>query len=92
MANYFVSYDLNGDVPTHKQMDKHMSEAGWSRGRVLETVWYVGTNDDLATVFSHVNSILSVNDQLLVVEASDANFRNLLIGTESLQHAWADNL
>lgn len=41
MANYIVSYDLNGSTPTHKQMDAHIAKkAGWTRGRVLETVWY----------------------------------------------------
>ena len=28
MANYIVSYDLNGSKPTHAEMDKHMGE-GW---------------------------------------------------------------
>ncbi|MGF7172107.1 hypothetical protein FHS91_003812 [Sphingobium xanthum] len=91
MANYFVSYDLNGSTPTHEQMDKHMATAGWARGRVLETVWYVGTPMNLDAVFDHVNSILSNNDQLLVIDARNASFRNLLITDESLQQAWGQN-
>ncbi|MGH6697033.1 hypothetical protein [Sphingopyxis sp.] len=91
MANYFVTYDLNGGVPTHKAMDEHMGKAGWDRGRVLETVWYVGTSQTTSEVFDHVNSILSKNDQILVIEATDASFRNLLISEKSLQEAWAAN-
>jgi hypothetical protein len=91
MANYIVSYDLNGSVPTHKQMDDHMGAAGWDRGRILETVWYVGTAQSLDDVYNHVNLILSANDQLIVVTALGAAFRNLLISDTSLQEAWAAN-
>lgn len=36
MANYIVSYDLNGSRPTHAEMDKHMGEAGWAHVRFAE--------------------------------------------------------
>lgn len=91
MANYIVSYDLNGPTPSHAQMDDHMGTADWARGRILETVWYVGAPSPLEDVFNHVNAILSNNDQLVVIEATDAHFRNLLIPDESLQAAWAEN-
>lgn len=91
MANYIVSYDLNGSVPTHKEMDKHMSAAGWSRGRILETVWYVGTSQTLDQVYKHVNAVLSKNDQLIVILAEDASFRNLLISDSSLAASWDEN-
>lgn len=91
MANYIVSYDLNGATPTHAQMDKHMESAGWARGRILETVWYVGSTMSREAVFNHVNAILSKNDRLIVADTSDATFRNLLITDESLQEAWANN-
>ena len=88
MANYFVSYDLNGPTPSHAQMDKHMEKAGWTRGRVLETVWYVGATQTLKEVFAYVDSILTGNDRLIVIEAKDAHMRNLLITNESLQENW----
>lgn len=91
MANYIVSYDLNGPVPTHAQMDKHMENAGWARGRILETVWYVGAAMTQQQVFAHINSILTNNDRLIVVAASDATFRNLLVTDAALQKAWAAN-
>jgi hypothetical protein len=91
MANYVVSYDLNGPRPSHKEMDDHMDKAGWSRGRVLETVWWVGTRQTLSQVYDHVNSILSSNDQLIVVQASEAQWRNLLIDDSSLTSAWQRN-
>ena len=92
MANYIVSYDLNGSTPTHKQMDAHVAKkAGWTRGRVLETVWYIGTRDSQSDVYSHFNAILSSNDRLLVVTATSASWRNLLIDTSSLQKAWTAN-
>lgn len=91
MANYIVSYDLNGSRPTHPEMDKHMETAGWARGRILETVWYVGTDQALNDVYEHVDAILSANDQLIVVLAEGAEFRNLLISNESLLEAWTAN-
>lgn len=92
MANYVVSYDLNGSTPTHKQMDDHIAKkAGWTRGRVLETVWYIGTTDAKEEVYKHFNAILSANDRLLVVVAADAIWRNLLISDDSLKAAWSAN-
>ncbi len=91
MANYIVSYDLNGSQPTHQQMDKHMETAGWERGRILETVWYVGTRQSYTQVFDHVSTILSNNDQLIVVLAQEAQWRNLLISSDSLKDAWRRN-
>jgi hypothetical protein len=91
VANYIVSYDLNGSRPTHPEMDKHMEKAGWTRGRILETVWYVGTRQTLAEVYNHVNAILSNNDQMIVVDATDAQWRNLLITDASLKASWNDN-
>lgn len=91
MANYIVSYDLNGNRPTHAQMDKHMESAGWARGRILETVWYVGTPSSRKAVYDHINSILSTNDRIIVVDAGQATFRNLLLNDQSLVDAWAAN-
>lgn len=91
MANYIVSYDLNGPRPTHAEMDKHMGNAGWSRARILETVWYVGTTQDREAVIAHVEQTLSENDQVIVVIAKDANWRNLLVSNDSLVAAWEAN-
>jgi hypothetical protein len=91
MASYVVSYDLNGPRPTHHEMDKHMESAGCERGRILETVWYVGTQQALDEVFDHINEILSANDQLIVVRAEEAAWRDLLISDDSLQGAWRRN-
>lgn len=90
MANYIVSYDLNGSTPSHATMDKHIAKkTSWSHGRVLETVWYVGTSETLKQVYDHFNEILSANDRLLAVEAKTARFRKLLITDASLVSSWA---
>jgi hypothetical protein len=91
MANYVVSYDLNGPRPTHHEMDKHMESAGWARGRILETVWWVGTDQSLQAVYNHVDAILSANDQVIVVLADEAAWRDLLINDDSLTEAWRNN-
>lgn len=88
MANYIVSYDLNGRTPTHAEMDQHMGRAGYTRGRILETVWYVKTQQDLRTVYTYVNRILSDNDRLLVVLAANAHVRNVLLDLDALSQEW----
>lgn len=92
MANYVISYDLNGPTPSHASMDQHMKKAGWIYGRILETVWYVATKHTTKEVFDYINSILSNNDRLIVVHAQDAHLRNLLIKTESIQAAWPQHV
>ena len=91
MANYIVSYDLNGSHPTHSDMDKHMASVGYARGRILETVWYVGSSANLSEVYNHINSILSTNDRLIVVEAVESQWRNLLVNSDELISAWSNN-
>src|SRR5262249_920724 len=91
MANFIVSYDLNGSTPSHKQVDQLLEKLGAVRGRILETVWYVGwsgTRDDL---YDAVNSILTSNDRIFVADANDAVFRNLLVQDQALINAWNAN-
>lgn len=88
MANYILSYDLNGPFPTHAQMDKHIKTSGAVYGRVLETVWYLQSAAPIKQVYEYVNRILSTNDRVLIIEANDAYFRNLLVKNEALQKGW----
>lgn len=87
--NYLVSYDLNGPFPTHAQIDKHIEAGSALYGRILETVWYVQSAMNVKQLYDYVNSILSANDRLIVVEVGDGWVRNLLVDTPSLQGAWA---
>lgn len=91
MANFIVSYDLNGPNPTHKQVDELLASLGATRGRILETVWYVGWNGSCEDLCNAVNGILSNDDQLMVGEMKEMWWRNLLITDESLQESWAEN-
>ncbi len=89
MANYFVSYDLNGKTPTHAEMDEHLKKLGKKCiHRVLETVWYVNYAGTLQQLADYVNSILSSNDRLLVIEAIDCRLRNLLVPDKTIQDCW----
>jgi hypothetical protein len=91
MSNYIVSYDLNGKIPSHSEMDQHMNSAGWSRGRILETVWYVGTSNTLQEVYSHLKKKISDNDMLVVIKADSATWNKILIEDKSIIDAWKDN-
>lgn len=92
MANFIVSYDLNGPRPSHKEVDAALEKLGAARGRILETVWYVGwagSCEDLAAV---INALLSPNDSFIVAEAVAAQWRNLLVTDESLKAEWETNI
>lgn len=89
MANFIVSYDLNGPAgPSHKEMDAHLREASVFQGRLLETVWYVAFHGSAAQLRDYVDLILGKEDQLLVVQATSAAWRNLLVRNESLKSIW----
>ena len=87
-TNYFVSYDLNGRSPTHAEMDEHLKKLGKCVHRVLETVWYVRTTKTKDDLYKYVNSILSTNDRVLIIAASDCTWRNLLVLDSSIQNCW----
>ncbi len=91
MANFIVSYDLNGPNPSHEQMDNHLDKIGAARGRILETVWYVGFDGTASGLLDHVKSILGPEDLLVVVEAAEAAWTRLLIQDDALLKAWNDH-
>lgn len=91
MTNFIVSYDLNGPSPSHKQVDDLLYDLGADRGRILETVWYVGWSGTRQQLFQALNALMSRNDQLLVAEAVGMTWRNLLVADAELKSAWARN-
>lgn len=88
MNNLLVSYDLNRPAPTHRMMDDHMAKAAGQVSRVLETVWLVHTPWTANQLFDYVNKILTNDDRLMVVDAKDMTFRNLLKPTTAIQQQW----
>lgn len=87
-GNYFVSYDLNGQHPTHKEMDDHLKKLGQCTLRVLETVWFVKFHGEQSALYEYVNRILSNNDRVLIITAADCFWRNLLVNDQALQKCW----
>lgn len=88
MANYIVTYDLNGPTPSHKQMDDLLSRIGAKRARVLETVWWVDYSGTAAQLRTDLQTILHKEDRLLVCACSSAAWQNLLVDAQSLKDAW----
>jgi hypothetical protein len=87
--NFILTYDLNGPRPSHAEMDRHIAAFAAEYGRILETVWYIRSSATLQQVYDYMNSKLSLNDRIMVIEARNAHVRNLLVPTENLQEAWA---
>ena len=82
---------MNGPKPSHAEMDKHLEKIGAARGRILESVWYVGTPQTQAQLLDHIKLILGTEDLLLVVQATSATWTKLLVENEPLLAAWKAN-
>lgn len=88
MANFIITYDLNGPRPSHKEMDDHLRKLTANRGRVLETVWWVDYPGTAAELRDRVKTILGREDLLLVIEAKSAAWTSILLDGQSLATAW----
>ncbi len=88
MANFIITYDLNGPFPSHKQMDDHLSRLTVKRGRVLETVWWVEYDGKAVQLRDQVASILGQEDLLLVIEAASAAWTKLLVPSDAFKQAF----
>ena len=88
MANYLVTYDLNGPHPSHKQMDDLIPKLAVTYARVLETVWWLDYPGTAAALRDRLRTILGSEDLLLVVECKSAAWTKLLVDTESFKNAF----
>lgn len=88
MANFIVSYDLNGAHPSHKEVDDLLKRVGARRGRVLETVWWVQYQGSVKELYDQIATIFHREDRLLVCECLEAAWHNLLVTDDSLIAAW----
>lgn len=84
MANFIVTYDLNGSYPSHQEMDREMRALGASR--ILETVWWLDWAGSSAGLRDHLMTTLRKEDGLLVCECTSAAWNSLLVS--GLAEAW----
>lgn len=88
MANYILSYDLNGAWPSHAMMDQHIRATGVPVARILETVWFVKTSSSLDDLTRYIRLKLSPNDRLMVAEARGLRVQNLLVDDNAVIDRW----
>jgi hypothetical protein len=88
MANFIISYDLNGSRPSHHEVDDFLSRLAPKRARVLETVWWIEYYGTSVTLRDQLMTILRSEDSLLVCECTSAAWHNLLVNSSSLKTAW----
>lgn len=86
MANFIVTYDLNGPLPSHQDVDRELRALGASR--ILETVWWLPWYGGAERLRDHLLSTLRVEDGLLVCECSSAAWNALLVSGPALKEAW----
>jgi hypothetical protein len=91
MTNFIVTYDLNGPKPSHKQVDDLLDSVGAERGRILETVWYVGWSGTVGQLLDLLKPLFSSNDLLFVAEMSEAAWTTVLLEDQALLSSWKAN-
>lgn len=89
MASYLVSYDLNGPVPSHKQMDDLIPKLAVKAGRVLETVWWVDFPGSEVQLRDRLLTILRKEDRVFVCACPRAAWYNFLVDDAALKGAIA---
>ncbi|WP_370301654.1 hypothetical protein [Pseudooceanicola sp.] len=88
MANFIVTYDLNGPNPSHKQMDEAISRVAAKYGRLLETVWWLDYRGTAAELRDLLQTILGKEDLLLVIECKSAAWTKLLVNSQAFKDAF----
>ncbi|MEW7007566.1 hypothetical protein [Lentilitoribacter sp. EG35] len=88
MSNMIVSWDLNGSSPSHAEMDKYIGNITADAKRVLETVWWVKYHGTAEQLRDRILSLVSNNDRLLVIEAKDGAWYNVLVANNDLANSW----
>ncbi len=90
MANFIVSYDLNGPYPTHNQIDQHICglRPVFVTARILESVWYIaGPTTDVA-LRDYLLQVMSPNDRVVVARTPAIAWYNLLVSNQPLKQAF----
>lgn len=88
MPNLFVSYDLINQK-NYPAVEKAIKECG-TAVRVLLSVWYIKSTYTHGAVRDHIKKVLDADDRLLVIDASNASWNNLLPGsTDTVLKHWS---
>ena len=78
MANYILTYDLFGRVPSHGEVQDHIGKAGFQEyAKILDDGWYIGTPHPLTEVHEYIMQIFSDNDRIALIEVKAAKLENL---------------
>ncbi|MEO3998550.1 hypothetical protein [Mesorhizobium sp. CAU 1732] len=93
MSNFILTYDLNRSRPTHGQMDSHLLALGpnFVCVRILESVWYIAGPTNSVQLREYTQRILTDNDLLIVVEASNAAWTCLLVNGDQFKATFEAN-
>ena len=68
MCDFIVTYGLNGQTPSHKQVDDLLSRLGAKRARFPETVCWVDYSGSSEQLCDHLLTIIRHADSILVCE------------------------
>jgi hypothetical protein len=78
VENYLFSYVPDRFEPPLAEMDAHLNKQGsWTVARLMDTLWYIGTDDSSETVTAYATSLLSAEASYLVATCIAIASKNL---------------
>lgn len=88
MANYFVAYDLDSPGQNYLLVEKAVSALGLAI-KIQYSMYYLKSNLSLADIENKIWASMDSNDRLIVIEAVNAQWNNLLPGaSEAILDRW----
>ena len=88
MANFIVATKLTDTSPPAEQMGNHLAMVTKKRGEVLPNVWWVDYHGSVSGLRDWVQVILRPTDMLIVIEAKNAAWTDILLDGDILAHSW----
>lgn len=87
MANFIVAY--KGEIlPAAEKMDAHLTIQAANCGQLLPNIWWVDFQGTASALRNWVQKLLEPDDLLMVVEAKNAAWTEILVDSDVLAHAW----
>lgn len=87
MNNLFIAYDLDKPGQNYAGVEQAIKSLGaWAH--VQLSVWYVRSQYDCQTAAQFIRKQMDTNDRLIVIDALNAYWYNLIAESNFIQSQW----
>lgn len=87
MANFIVVYKA-ASPPPKGRMAAHISLRAENSGQILPEAWWVHFNGKASELRNWISRMLADDDLLIVAEAKNAAWTEILVDSDVLAYAW----